>query len=64
MSPQAATIIMTTEDLKRLNRYRKALEEVRRVNGSPDIEQALIVSIYEMENFKSQDFGDSYGGTC
>lgn len=61
---------MTTEDLKRLNRYRKALEEVRRVNGSPDIEQALIVSIYEMENFKSQsevandlDFGDSYGGT-
>ena len=61
---------MTTEDLKRLNRYRKALEEVRRVNGSPDIEQALIVSIYEMENFKSQselandlDFGDNYGGT-
>jgi len=54
---------MTTEDLKRLNRYRKALEEVRRVNGSPDIEQALIVSIYEMENFKSQDFGDSSGGT-
>ena len=54
---------MTTEELKRLNRYRKALEEVRRVNGSKDIEHALIVSIYEMENFKSQDFGDNYGGT-
>ena len=54
---------MTIEDLDRLQRLQKALEAVRKVNGSPDIEQALIVSIYEMENFKSQDFGDSYGGT-
>jgi hypothetical protein len=40
----------------------KPWKRLDRVNGSPDIEQALIVSIYEMENFKSQDFGDNYGG--
>ena len=42
---------MTIEDLDRLQRLRKALEAVRKVNGSPDIEQALVKAIYELENY-------------
>ena len=46
---------MTTEDLDRLSRLNKALQAVRAVNGSPDLESALVKAIYELENY-------GYGG--
>ena len=46
---------MTSEDLDRLSRLNKALQAVRAVKGSPDIEKALIKAIYDLENY-------GYGG--
>ena len=43
---------MTIEDLDRLSRLNKALKAVRDMNGSPDIEKALVQAIYEIENFR------------
>ena len=46
---------MTTEDFDRLSRLNKALQAVRAVKGSPDLEKALVKAIYELENY-------GYGG--
>ena len=65
---------MTIEDLDRLQRLQKAseddedrlrrlnlaLESVRAINGSPDIEAALVQAIYELETYGQTS---SYGGT-
>ena len=51
---------MTIEDLDRLQRLQKALGDVRAINGSPDIEAALVQAIYELETYGKTS---SYGGT-
>ena len=42
---------MTIEDLDRLSRLNKALQAVRDMNGSPDLESALVRAIYQLENY-------------
>ncbi len=42
---------MTSEDLDRLTRLNRALKAVRDMNGSPDLEQALVKAIYQLENY-------------
>ena len=54
---------MTIEDLDRLQRLRKALEAVRKVNGSPDIEASLVQAIYELENYGYGSDSMNHGGT-
>ena len=65
---------MTIEDLERLQRLQKALgddadrlrrlqvalESVRAINGSPDLEKALVQAIFELETYGQTS---SYGGT-
>tara|TARA_Y100000996_G_scaffold376933_1_gene328646 strand:+ start:158 stop:334 length:177 start_codon:yes stop_codon:yes gene_type:complete len=54
---------MTTEDLDRLSRLNRALKAVRDMNGSPDIEKALVEAIYRLENYGYGGDGMQYGGT-
>ena len=53
---------MTTEDLDRLSRLNRALKAVRDMNGSPDIEKALVEAIYRLENYGYGAAGGTYGG--
>ncbi len=61
--PSAATITMTSQDLDRLTRLNKALKAVRDMNGSPDLEQALVKAIYQLENYGYGSDSMKEGGT-
>ena len=54
---------MTTEDLDRLSRLNRALKAVRDMNGSPDLEQALVRAIYRLENYGYGSDSMNHGGT-
>ncbi len=54
---------MTSQDLDRLTRLNKALKAVRDMNGSPDLEQALVKAIYQLENYGYGSDSMKEGGT-
>ena len=54
---------MTSQDLDRLTRLNKALQAVRDMNGSPDLEASLVKAIYQLENYGYGSDSMSHGGT-